>query len=204
MDFKGLTSNSSVFHAFQNGDEKAFTWIYDALKYSVYTTTRKIVGSSEDAEDITVEAFALAWERRQVIKSMDHLRNLLHVIARNSSITLLRNKGKVSYYDIGEILDQLDANNRHRCDNDRIFADLVEELHTAMDRMPKVRKTVFQMRYFDERPADEVAASLNISVHTVYWHTKLALVQLREILSTNKGGITEFGVVALFFLHTAI
>src|ERR1700722_5010247 len=179
MDFIGLTKDSSVFHAFQNGDEKAFTWIYEALKNSVYTTTKKIVGSSEDAEDITVEAFALAWERRLAIKSMDHLKNLLHVIARNSSITLLRKKGKVSYYGIDEILDQLDSHHTLRCNNDRIFADLVEELHTAMERMPKVRKTVFQMRYFDERPADEVAASLNISVHTVYWHTKLALVQLR-------------------------
>jgi RNA polymerase sigma-70 factor (ECF subfamily) len=204
MDFKGLTSNSNVFRAFQKGDEKAFTCIYEALKYSVYTTTRRIVGSSEDAEDITVEAFALAWERRQVIKSMDHLKNLLHVIARNTSITLLRNKGSVSHYDIDEILDQLDSDNTVRCNNDRIFADLVEELHKAMERMPKVRKTVFQMRYFEERPADEVAASLNISVHTVYWHTKLALVQLRELLSNKRASITELGIVALIFLHKGI
>jgi RNA polymerase sigma-70 factor (ECF subfamily) len=204
MDFKTLIGDVDVFHSFQNGDGKAFKLIYEALKYSVYTTTKKLVESSEDAEDVTVEAFALVWERRAAVKSMDHLKNLLHIIARNKSIDLLRSRTNVNRHSLDEILEELDTDRSMIYRNDQVFADLVEELHRAMECMPKVRKTVFQMRYFDELPADEVASFLNITKHAVYWHTKLALGQLRGKLSKNKAGITEFSIVVLVLLHLAL
>jgi RNA polymerase sigma factor (sigma-70 family) len=204
MDFKTIIKDDHIFHSFQNGDEKAFKLIYEALKYSIYTTTKKIVESPEDAEDVTVEAFALVWERRAAVKSMDHLKNLLHIIARNRSIDLLRNRANISRYSLDEILEELDTDNTIVYRNDQVFADLVGEIHKAMGCMPKLRKTVFQMRYLEERPADEVAASLNINVQAVYSHTKAALGQLRGMVSNNRANITELGIIALLLLHPAL
>jgi RNA polymerase sigma factor (sigma-70 family) len=186
MNYKALISDHGVFEAFRNGDERAFSKIYAAFKKPVYITTLKIVGSPEDAEDATVQAFMRAWERRDSVQSFQHLKDLIFIIARNICLNILRSKNNKAFPLTDEISEEADCSRYSKAHADQIFADLVHDIHTAIERLPKVRREVFRLRYMEEMSPDEVADALEMNVQNVYAHTKRAMRELREALGKGK------------------
>lgn len=182
MSYKTLLSDQVLFDAFKRGDERAFAQVYQAFKRAVYITTIKMVGSAEDAEDLTVQAFARVWERRATIASMAHLRNFLFVAARNGSINFLEAKRRSPVELTPLVTEEMETGGASAREADQLFADLVERIMAVVEEMPRLRKLVFRMRYLDERPVREVAETLELSIHSVYWHSKEALAQIRAAL----------------------
>jgi DNA-directed RNA polymerase specialized sigma24 family protein len=80
------------FDLFHSGDKTALYRVWDLLKRQVYIQVRVMINVPEDAEDITVEAFAQVWERREAVVSAEHLQNLLVIISRNLCINYLQSK----------------------------------------------------------------------------------------------------------------
>jgi len=186
MNYKALISDQAVFVAFQNGDERAFSKIYSAFKKPVYITTLKIVGSPEDAEDATVQAFMRAWERRSSIQNLQHLKDLIFIIARNICLNVLRSRSNKAFALTEVVSEEADSSSYSKAHADQIFADLVQDIHAAIEQLPKVRREVFRLRYMEEMSPDEVADALEMNVQNVYAHTKRAMSQLREALGKGK------------------
>lgn len=198
MDYKALISDQVVFDAFKEGDGQAFSKIYNAFKRAIYITTLKIVGSSEDAEDITTQSFMRAWERRAGIESMQHLKDLLFIIARNISIDHLRKKASKKFLPTEEVGDEVDGSRYSAAHRDQIFADLVQDIHAAIERLPKVRREVFRLRYMEEMSPDEIAVALEMNVQNVYLHTKRAMKELRESLGRKRLSPSQLLALTLF------
>jgi RNA polymerase sigma-70 factor (ECF subfamily) len=197
MNYAALISDQSVFQAFKDGDERAFSKIYQALKKVVYVTTLKIVGSPEDAEDATVQAFMRAWERRQAVQSMQHLKDLIFIIARNISIDVLRRRNNEAFPLTDEFCEEADFARYSKAHTDQVFSDLVLDIHAAIERLPKTRREVFRLRYMEEMSPDEVADRLKMNVQNVYAHTKRAMRELREVLGKGKLNPSELLLIAL-------
>jgi DNA-directed RNA polymerase specialized sigma24 family protein len=62
-----------VINALQAGDEKALGEIYDRYGLMVYRLALKILGNSNDAEDLTQEVFVTFWQgvRTQTGNTLD-------------------------------------------------------------------------------------------------------------------------------------
>lgn len=170
------------FQAYRRGDERSFMKLYQAFKKPIYAYTIRMVRSPEDAEDLTVRTFARIWENRENIASLAHFKNALYVYARNSAINFLQTKSRSQLELTGDITDEIDAHDISRFNSDQLFTDLIEDIMALVEKMPKLRAKVFRMRYLEERPVQEVAETLGLSVQSVYWHTKEALAQARETL----------------------
>jgi len=200
MDYKALLSDDKTFSSFKNGDEAAFSNIYEAFNEVIYITTINIVGTAQDAEDITAHTFMRAWERRASIQSMLHLKNLLFTIARNLSINALKDRSKKSYGLTDDVFNQLDESIHTDYHTDQIFADLVEQIHQVINRMPVLRRRIFQMRFMEEQSAEAVAGLLKISASSVYYHTQEAMLILQSALCGNKTAANVLALLLLFAL----
>jgi RNA polymerase sigma-70 factor (ECF subfamily) len=203
MSYKAILSNQVLFDAFKKGDQRAFMEIYQTLKKVIYAFTIKIIGSAEDAEDLTVQAFVRVWERRESIESMAHLKNLLFIVSRNGSIDFLREKRRSQLELTPEIAEELDACRISKYKTDQFFADLVEEISAVIRRMPKLRAKVFRMRYLEERSVKEVAEMLNLSIPNVYWHTKEAVDQVRQALLKKTPSSPKVYLALVLLITTA-
>lgn len=197
MKNSDLIVDDMVFDAFKNGDEKAFTSIYHCFKRQIYVTTYKIVRSEWDAEDITVKTFTHLWDKRLIIRDMQHLKNFLFIVSRNLSIDVLRYRARVSETSAGS-LDAIDNNKLVSSNHDQVFAELIEEIWQVVSRMPKMRREVFFLRYKEDKSADEVSALLHISINTVYKHTSLALEQMRSVFQNGYFGAAEVQIICFF------
>lgn len=203
MNYKAILSDHVLLAEFKKGDQRAFMQVYQAFKKAVYAFTIGMVGSPEDAEDLTVQAFVKVWERREMIESMAHLKNFLFVTARNSGINLLAAKKRCLVELTPDIAKEIDNHDNRKYNADQLFADLVGDIIAIIDKMPKLRGRVFRMRYLEERPVNEVAETLGLSVQSVYWHTKEALAQTRAALLA-KSDLSSTTISLLFLLFFAL
>ena len=198
MNYKAILLDQVLFAEFKRGDERAFMEVYQTFKKVVYAFTIRMVGSPEDAEDLTVQTFTRIWERRESIESMAHLKNFLFVAARNSSINFLQSKRRSQLELTTELTEEIDSYNSWKYNRDQLFTDLVEDITALVEKMPKLRGQVFRMRFLEERSVKEVADMLNLSVRSVYWHTTEALAQARASLS--KKAELHTTVLSILFL----
>ncbi len=76
------------------GDPEAFSEIYDRYAATIYSFVSRMVGSREDAEDITQDAFFLAFQNLKDLREHAHFERWLYRIARNE-IYKKRRKAKL-------------------------------------------------------------------------------------------------------------
>jgi RNA polymerase sigma-70 factor, ECF subfamily len=65
------------------GDSAAFSEIYDGYVARIYNYASRMVGSREDAEDITQDTFFLAFRNLKELREHAHFEQWLYRIARN-------------------------------------------------------------------------------------------------------------------------
>ena len=67
----------------KDGDSEAFAEIYDLFVAKIYGFASRMVGSREDAEDITQDTFFLAYRNLDKLREHSHFEQWLFKIARN-------------------------------------------------------------------------------------------------------------------------
>jgi len=65
------------------GDSTAFSEIYDQFSARIYNFASRMIGSREDAEDITQDTFLLAFRNLKDLREQDRFEQWLFRIARN-------------------------------------------------------------------------------------------------------------------------
>ena len=74
----------------QNGDEKAFTAIYERYNKMLYVLAYKYLKDTFLAEDIVQQVFLKLWESRSLFVGSVHLRNYLYTMTKNLVLNEIR------------------------------------------------------------------------------------------------------------------
>ena len=182
---KALRDFKLVNAAIQCGDQKAYAQLMDNYRDSVYFMLLKMTNNTDDADDLTIEAFGKAFKNLHQYTPDFAFSTWLFKIASNNCIDYIRKKrknvlsidkpfenseGKESGMDIpSECLDPEEVYIRQQ--KIKLLRELVEKLK------PRYRKLV-EMRYFNELSYEEIAAELELPIGTV----KAQLFRARELL----------------------
>ena len=173
--------DAELLAAAKSGDQRAYTALLEKYRNSIFHIILKIVKSPEDAEDLTIETFAKAFDRLYQYSPEYAFSTWLFKIASNTSIDFLRRKSidKVS-------LDRQDAsitdNIKFSTDNDPemdlIKSQRQDKLQKAVNDMDEIFSRGIQLRYFKEYNYEEISAELGIPVATI----KVQLYRARKLL----------------------
>jgi RNA polymerase sigma-70 factor (ECF subfamily) len=86
-------NDSAIMDVMNDLDEKTFTTMFGPEERGfVYAVARRIVGSPEDAEDVTQEAMLLAYRYRDSYRGDARYRTWLHRIAWTTALGFLRRR----------------------------------------------------------------------------------------------------------------
>jgi len=167
------------------GEEKAYAILMNRYRKSVYHTILKMVRNVDDAEDLTIEAFAKAFRNLPKFKKDYTFSTWLFRIATNNAIDFIRKK-KIDTFSIDSEVSSDDGDNMKIDIRDinpnpqeetikQQKAELIREFVTNLP--PKYQKLV-SLRYFDEMSYEEIAEQINAPLGTV----KAQLHRARELL----------------------
>lgn len=169
----------------KTGDEKAYAELMKRYKKSVYHTLLKMVRNVDDAEDLTIEAFAKAFKNLEKFDPKFTFSTWLFRVATNNCIDFIRKKkletmsissGYVDDSGSEVAMELKDFNPNPQ--EDVIKGQRMEIVKNIVDKLPARYKTLVQLRYFQELSYEEIATELNAPLGTV----KAQLHRARELL----------------------
>jgi len=161
------------------GSRDAFSEAYRRWSPLVHTIALRSLGDRHDAEDVTQQVFASAWNSRHTLRAdQGSLGAWLvgitkHRIAdvRTQRFRAHRNLTAVASHTISEAFQPHDDD----CADRLLLAD-------ELCRMGDPRGAVLRMAFIEDLPHDEIATHLDLPLGTVKSHVRRGLIQLRNRL----------------------
>ena len=171
--------------AVENSDEKAYAELMQIYKKPVYHVVLKMVRNPDDAEDLTIEAFAKAFRNLHKFNPEFAFSTWLFRIATNNCIDFIR-KNKIKTMSIDSAIkidngDEITIDFRDQNLNPQettIKNQKIEIMQHVVSRLPDKYQRLVTLRYFDELSYEEIAQELKAPLGTV----KAQLHRARELL----------------------
>ena len=166
----------------KQGDQVAFTFLLDFYWNEVYGFILIRTENETDAEDITIETFAKAFDKISTYNPEFQFNTWLIAIAKNVHIDLLRKK-KSSLF----ISSSTDRNNpaynvadtTPSAEDDLITLQNLSQLLRYIKELKPHYQEVIQLRYFQELSYQEIANQLNEPLNNV----KIKLLRAKKLLA---------------------
>jgi len=157
----------------REGSQKAYADLMHRYKDSIYFMVLKMVNNKEDANDLTVETFAKAFEKLDKYQPEYAFSTWLFRVATNNCIDFIRKK-KLNTMSIHGMTDE-DGDDKTL----QIKADVLnpeetsikkqqtEGLKSLIENLPVRYRNLITLRYFDELSYEEIAQQLDLPLGTV-------------------------------------
>jgi len=173
---------------FRDGDESAFTEIYNHFYDNIFSFCKYLLPTIEDARDMTAQIFILLWEKREAVDSYKNCRAFLFLNARNKCFNYLRNQKARSAID-KEIGDFTLAEQQSILFSE-IESELITRIREELEKLPDYYRQIIKLSYYQGYNNQEIADILHISEKTVRNAKSIALKTIRIVLlsrNTNMG-----------------
>jgi RNA polymerase sigma-70 factor (ECF subfamily) len=182
---KAIEDFELIDRAVKEKDQQAYATLMKRYKKAVYFMILKMIRDADDAEDLTMEAFAKAFRNLHKFKKDYTFSTWLFRIATNNAIDFIRKK-KLKTMSLNNTLTD-DGGNAVNIDiedddnnpqDEYIRSQRIEMVRIFVDKLPAKYRKLVKLRYFDELSYDEIAQELDKPLGTV----KAQLHRSRELL----------------------
>ncbi len=182
---KAIEDFDLIDKAVNDKDQQAYATLMKRYKKAVYFMILKMIRDADDAEDLTMEAFAKAFRNLHRFKKDYTFSTWLFRIATNNTIDFIRKK-KLKTMSLNNTLTD-DGGNAVNIDiedddnnpqDEYIRTQRIEMVRIFVDKLPAKYRKLVKLRYFDELSYEEIAQELDKPLGTV----KAQLHRSRELL----------------------
>lgn len=186
MNSQPQLSDTSLIHAFQQGNNHAFEMLLGRHKDRVYTSILFLVKDKYLAEDIFQDVF---------MKMVDTLRNRQYNeegkflpwalrIAHNLCIDHFRKVQRKPAIVTSTNTDIFELIGGHAPSQEEVMIrrQQHQELHELLALLPCEQREVVVLRHFAEMSFKEIAAITNCSINTALGRMRYALINLRKMM----------------------
>ena len=140
----------------------AFNQLVRKYQQKVYWHVRKMVIDHADADDLTQDVFVKVWNHLGDFRQDAQLFTWLYRVATNECLGFLKSKRRKFFLPLNDVGAELAA----KLEADPAVAgDEIElKLQKAILRLPDKQRLVFNLRYYDEMPYEQMAEVTGTSV----------------------------------------
>jgi RNA polymerase sigma-70 factor (ECF subfamily) len=171
-------------------DERALAELVDLASPWLLGLVQGILNDPDEAEDVVVETFRVAWEKTPPIGAGARgLVPWLLEVARNRAIDRLRARRRrirLGEQFLGEMADHTSEPPSEPNEAARPGWRVHTEVHRALAELPDEQRQAVRLAYFEGRTHSEIAEGLEIPLGTVKTRLRLGLGRLRERLASLK------------------
>ena len=168
------------------GNQAAYASLMERYRESIYFMMLKMVSNTDDADDLTIEAFGKAFNRLEQYSPSYAFSTWLYKIASNNCIDFIRKKRlKVTSMDSGIKSDDgevmyFDARSNSRDPEETVMhKQKVMHMRELVSKLKPRYRLLVEKRYFEELSYEEISKELNLPLVTV----KAQLFRARDFLS---------------------
>lgn len=141
--------------------EQGFTAIIKKYQEKLYWHIRRMVIDHDDANDVLQNMFIKVWKGLENFREDSRLYTWMYRIATNECLSFIeqqKRRASVSMDEVGEGLA-----NKVKADSNFDANRLEWKLQLAIQQLPEKQRVVFNLRYYDEMPYEEMSRVLDTS-----------------------------------------
>ena len=157
------THDSELLVEFRNPNtrEKAFTAIIKKYQEKLYWHIRRMLIDHDDTNDVLQNVFIRVWNGLENFREDSQLYTWLYRIATNESLTFIEQQKKRAAVSLSSV--ETGLSNKIKADKHFDPNRLEWKLQVAIQQLPEKQRVVFNLRYYDEMPYEEMSRVLETS-----------------------------------------
>jgi len=182
---KALRDYKLVQLAVEQGNQKAYAELMNNYKDSIYFMLLKMTNNSDDADDLTIEAFGKAFKKLHQYTPDYAFSTWLFKIASNNCIDYIRKKKKMTFSIDKNFENEDGSEMAHNIaaqvpdpEENFIKKQKIKLMREIVEKLKPRYRILVEMRYFQELSYEEIAEELKLPLGTV----KAQLFRAREFL----------------------
>lgn len=197
QESSGLFPEDEVKRKIAEGDEAAFTILFNHYYPQLHPFVKRFAPSEPDAQEILQETFVRIWLSRDKLSDVQSLRAWIFTVAARRCLHALRtdlnNRKKIMGFG-----EQAAGQQAPLPTDIATLSEINRLVGIVVGRMPPQRQRIYRLsREGGMKPA-EIAEKLSLSVNTVKNVLVVALKEIRESLAAS-GHIIGLLAVLQFF-----
>ena len=155
--------DKELLYQFKNAEtrESAFTSILKKYQEKLYWHIRRMVVDHDDANDVLQNVFIKVWKGLENFREDSQLYTWLYRIATNECLTFLEQQKKRNSISLSDVENGLE--NKLKADTNFDANRLEWKLQLGIQQLPEKQRVVFNLRYYDEMPYEEMSRVLDTS-----------------------------------------
>jgi RNA polymerase sigma-70 factor (ECF subfamily) len=163
--------------------EKGFRILVETYQRNVYGIARKMVIFHEDADDIVQNTFIKAFRNIQKFNQKSTLFTWIYRIAVNESLNFIEKKKRMLSSSLEDYHEKME---NHVDQSPLIDGNVIElRLQKAILKLPTKQRLIFNLRYFDELPYEEMSKITETSVGSLKAGYHHAVKKVEEFLTQD-------------------
>ncbi len=160
-----------------------FNMLVRAYKQRVYWHVRKMVIDHDDADDLTQEVFIKIHRYIDNFREDSQLFTWIYRIATNECLSFLNKKKRRFFLPIGDVEAELTGKLES---GNHISGDEIQlKLQKALLKLPEKQRLVFNMKYFDDLPYEEISKITETSVGALKASYHHAVKKIEDFLTAD-------------------
>ncbi|HRJ28442.1 MAG TPA: RNA polymerase sigma factor [Cyclobacteriaceae bacterium] len=160
-----------------------FNMLVRYYQQRVYWHVRKMVIDHDDADDLTQEVFIKIHRYIDTFREDSQLFTWIYRIATNECLSFLQKKKRRFFLPIGDVTAELSGKLDSAA---HISGDEIQlKLQKALLKLPEKQRLVFNMKYFDDLPYEEIAKITETSVGALKASYHHAVKKIEDFLTAD-------------------
>jgi RNA polymerase sigma-70 factor (ECF subfamily) len=163
-----------------------FVQLTTAFKDKVFRLAKRLLVSTEEAEDVTQEILVKLWTKKESLSSYKNVEAFAMTMTRNYCLDQLKAKRSTNIkIDAADFKDFSPALDKKLEDHDSLT--WVEK---SINQLPEQQRTIIQLRDVEQYEFEEIAKMLQISESTI----RVALSRARKTVREKMTKINNYGI----------
>jgi len=191
---KAMRDYQLVLAAINQGDQRAYAALMNNYRDSLYFMLLKMTNNTNDADDLTIEAFGKAFKKLEQYSPDYAFSTWLFKIASNNCIDFMRKKKKHTFSmnnspdgEEGQELANIIASDSPDPEENVMKKEKIIMMREVVEKLKPHYRKLIELRYFKEYSYEEIAAELELPLGTV----KAQLFRAREFISNIMKNIPD-------------
>lgn len=193
MSLNSNFDQSKLLYELSQGNELAFTKLYNEYKNVVFSTALKITKSKILAEEVVQDVFLKIWQNHENLAEITNIENYLFIISRNHIFDMIKKIARDTSLAIDSNYKSTSTNDTEDAIKDDQYNVILNQI---VDQLPPQQQKIYKMAKWDGLSHQKIGEDLGISTETVKKHMAQALKFVRTKISPY---MNMFMTLLLFF-----
>jgi RNA polymerase sigma-70 factor (ECF subfamily) len=177
-------SDSELIKEFKLGNLVVYNEIVRRYEKKLYYVIKRMVGNHDDTNDILQDVFIKAYSSLNNFREESGLYTWLYKIAVNLSINHINRKRLRQFFHYDELILPL-MSDEVSPDEKLEQNEQKNKIREAIDKLPKMQRLTFIMRYYDGLSFEEISKILKRTVGTLKCNYFHAFKKVEEYLKNE-------------------